>query len=267
MAAAAALGTQPAALARHVILMAYAEQATPGHRQEHALTRLQIKHKAYAGKSLFEQFELQLAPGELLCLLGPSGCGKTTLLNLIAGLDPDFSGKLVRPASQPSLSYMFQQPRLLPWRTLRQNLAWVIKPNQHARIEPLLKQMGLLEYADAYPNRLSLGMARRAALARCLIVEPQLILLDEPFVSLDPPATLEMHQLIRQLRLLRPHSAIVLVTHDLREAITLADRILLLGGQPTQILHQWQSQRPLAERGKQFVIEQELALLRRYPDF
>lgn len=222
------------------------------------MTLLRIERKAYAGKPLFENFELSLVPGELLCLLGASGCGKTSLLQLIAGLDSDFSGCLERPES---VSYMFQQPRLLPWRTVRQNLALVLSSEQLPRIDPLLEQMGLSGSADLFPCSLSLGMARRVALARALIVEPELILMDEPFVSLDPPTAAQMRQLICQLRQLRPHTSILLVTHDLREAVALADRILLLGGQPTRIQHRWQSTRALGLRDPQYLAEQELELL------
>ncbi len=230
------------------------------------MIRLQIDHKAYAEQLLFEQFELNLAAGELLCLLGPSGCGKTTLLNTIGGLDLDFQGRLEWGAvcRPDSVSYMFQQPRLLPWRTVRQNLALVIAPDQYDRIEPLLASMGLADCIDAYPNQLSLGMARRVALARSLIVDPELILMDEPFVSLDPPTAAEMRQQVQQLRRLRPLTSILFVTHDIREAISLADRILVLGGQPTQIQHQWQCLVPQSQRDSDYLAEQESLLLPYY---
>ncbi|MEH6473080.1 MAG: ABC transporter ATP-binding protein [Halopseudomonas sp.] len=234
------------------------------------MIQLRIDRKQYAGQTLFENFELQLQPGELLCLLGPSGCGKTTLLNLIAGIDKRFDGQLgwsagSDPAAQAkTISYMFQQPRLLPWRTVSQNLALVIEPDQHYRIAPLLAQMGLAERADSYPNSLSLGMARRVALARCLIVEPELILMDEPFVSLDPPTAQEMRQQLQQIRQLRPQTSILFVTHDVREALTLADRILLLGGTPTQVLHRWCGPLEPSQRDAAFLAEQEPRLLDHY---
>ncbi|WP_207061186.1 ABC transporter ATP-binding protein [Motiliproteus sp. SC1-56] len=234
------------------------------------MIRLQVDAKDYGARRLFEAFDIRVAPGELLCLLGPSGCGKTTLLNIIAGLDTDYAGTLTGPRAGPSVDgpavgYMFQQPRLLPWRTLRQNLQLVVDPEHYHRIAPLLAQMGLGEYIDSYPNRLSLGMARRAALARCLIIDPGLILMDEPFVSLDPPTAAEMRQRIQALRRRRHDRSILLVTHDLREAVQLADRILVLGGSPTRVLHQWQGDRPPEQRSRRYIEQEERKLLHRYP--
>ncbi|SIS94107.1 ABC transporter ATP-binding protein [Neptunomonas antarctica] len=195
---------------------------------------LQIQSKYFASHVLFERFQLQLERGELLCLLGPSGCGKTTLLNIIAGLDRDYEGSLI--TQELCISYMFQEPCLLPWRTVRQNLELVLDPKDYFKIKPLLAELGLEAWMDLYPKTLSLGMARRVALARSLIVEPDLILMDEPFVSLDPHTAEELHALIKSVRQRRPQTSIVLVTHDLQEAVFFADRILMLGDRPTRVL-------------------------------
>ena len=244
---------------------------------------LSIERKRFDSRLLFEQFELQLKAGELLCLLGPSGCGKTTLLNMIAGLDSRFEGQLrcrrllnewrsngeqdqLAESVEPVVSYMFQQPRLLPWRTVRHNLELVAEPQRRAQITPLLASMGLVDCVDQYPNRLSLGMARRVALARALINEPQLLLMDEPFVSLDPQSAAQMQQLLQQIRARHPSTSILLVTHDLREAIGLADRILVLGGSPTRVVGQWQADRPQALRDWEYQREQERYLLSCYPN-
>ncbi|MEH6650842.1 MAG: ATP-binding cassette domain-containing protein [Motiliproteus sp.] len=256
------------------------------------MIRLQVDQKVVAQRLLFYSFELELQKGELLCLLGPSGCGKTTLLNMIAGLDNNFDGLLQQDVSaaddqngvevgegamtvgkQPSkqqdrqpqaISYMFQQPRLLPWRTVRQNLQLVIDADRYHRIEPLLASMGLAGSAELYPSALSVGMERRVALARSLIVDPQLILMDEPFVSLDPPTATEMRQQVRRIRQQRPDTSILFVTHDLREAISLADRILILGGDPTRVLHQWHSEVLPEQRDHHYVAAQERLLLDHY---
>jgi NitT/TauT family transport system ATP-binding protein len=187
---------------------------------------------------VYRSFRLSVEPGTFLCLLGPSGIGKTTLLNMIAGLDSDFEGRIVfHGRGTPRIAYAFQSPRLLPWRTLLENLLLVLPSTSEARerIEILLQEVGLADAAHVYPERLSLGMQRRAALARAFAVEPDLLLMDEPFVSLDEPTADRLRDLL--CRLLERHPATVLfVTHDSREALRLADRILLLEGPaPAQI--------------------------------
>ncbi len=204
------------------------------------MLNLHIQHKAFNHSPLFDNFKLSLKEGELLCLLGPSGCGKTSLLNMIAGLDQNYQGVIEYDQSL-RISYMFQEPRLLPWRTVKQNLELVIKgsttpfsdsQNLLNRIPALLEQMGLAHSLNQYPAELSLGMARRVALARCLITEPQLILMDEPFVSLDSDNLNILYKQLQQLRQQQPELAIVLVTHDIREALRLADRIVLFDRLP-----------------------------------
>ncbi len=179
--------------------------------------------------------EFDLHPGEFAALVGPSGAGKTTRLNIVAGLDTDFSGSVRfagRLPGETRIGYVFQEPRLLPWRTVHDNVALVLeKGADRGRVKELLDEVGLGEAAAAYPQRLSLGMARRAALARALAVEPELLLMDEPFVSLDQARAERLRRLL--LRLWRTRRcAVLFVTHDLHEAVALADRILLIGGGP-----------------------------------
>ncbi|MFN3920357.1 MAG: ABC transporter ATP-binding protein [Methylohalobius sp.] len=178
---------------------------------------------------------LRLEENEFVCLVGPSGCGKTTLLNLIAGLDRDFEGQIdFNLPKPPSLGYVFQEPRLLPWRTVRENLELVL-PRGHNRqiVTELLETTGLTRFQHAYPQRLSLGMSRRVALARAFAIEPDLLLLDEPFVSLDTATAEKMRRLLQKLWQHRPHT-VLFVSHDLREAIALADRLVFLTPSPTQ---------------------------------
>jgi len=173
--------------------------------------------------------------GERVAIVGPSGCGKTTLLNLVAGLDPDFEGRIERPP--PPIGYVFQEPRLLPWRTVADNLRFVLGdvPDAEARIGRALAEVELPDVAPVYASRLSLGMARRVALARAIVVRPSLLLLDEPFVSLDQPTGERLRLLV--LELLEKHAiTALLVTHDLREAVMLAERILVLSASPGRLL-------------------------------
>lgn len=174
-------------------------------------------------------FAAQVREGDRICLLGPSGVGKTTLLNGIAGLDPQLRPMIAQRAGL-RVGYLFQEHRLLPWRTVRQNLALV--GADAAEIERLLAEVGLSGAADSLPDQLSLGMARRAALARCLAINPDLLLLDEPFASLDAERAAELRGLIARLLDQHPAMAMICVTHDPRDADDLANRLWYLSGVP-----------------------------------
>ena len=186
---------------------------------------------AAPAREVLGPLRLVVAAGETVAVLGPSGCGKTTLLNLVAGLDRDLDGRIER-APGP-IGFVFQEPRLLPWRTVADNLRFVLGPlpDAEARITEALAEVELAAARELYASRLSLGMARRVALARAFIVRPSLVLLDEPFVSLDQPTAARLRLLV--LDLLRRHrTTALLVTHEPREAVMLADRVLVLGEPP-----------------------------------
>lgn len=201
---------------------------------------IHIQRKAFAkhGRAsphiAIEDLHLTLRENEFVCLVGPSGCGKTTLLNLIAGLDRDFEGRIDFNLPQPPrLGYVFQEPRLLPWRTVRENLELVLPRGHNPEIvTELLEITGLARFQHTYPQRLSLGMSRQVALARAFAIEPDLLLLDEPFVSLDAITAEKMRRLLQKLWRQRPPT-VLFVTHDLREAIALADRLVFLTSSPT----------------------------------
>lgn len=178
---------------------------------------------------------LVLAAHEVLVVTGPSGCGKTTLLNLVAGLDEEVDGRIERPG-QGRLAYVFQEPRLLPWRTVEQNLALVLPRDAAARgrVARVLDEVGLAEAATTYASRLSLGMARRVALARAFVVEPDLLLLDEPFASLDRATAQRLRLLLLDLLETR-RAAALFVTHDLEEAVLLGQRLLVLTASPATV--------------------------------
>ncbi|BBL74679.1 ABC transporter ATP-binding protein [Methylomagnum ishizawai] len=202
---------------------------------------IEIRDKTYRGHSsgpTLRDLRLDLASGEFVCLVGPSGCGKTTLLNLLAGLDRDYSGEIRIGAAGtvPRIGYVFQNPRLLPWRTVRENIALALPAGTDpAYVDHLFEVVGLTEARDAYPERLSLGMSRRAALVRAFAVNPDLLLMDEPFVSLDPPTARRVRELVIALWRERPHT-VLFVTHDLREAVELADRLVFLAAGPARVL-------------------------------
>lgn len=180
-----------------------------------------------------------LGRSDFAVLFGPSGCGKTTLLNIVAGLDPDFSGSVHlggKPASALRIGYVFQEPRLLPWRSVLENVELVLSPGaDRSAIPPLLDRVGLADFKDVYPAQLSVGMARRAAIARAFAVEPELLLMDEPFVSLDEATAARMRSQLVELWQSRP-TRVLFVTHNLREAVELADRILLLSEAPGRLM-------------------------------
>ena len=186
---------------------------------------------------VFENLEFTVAPGAFVAITGPSGCGKTTLLNIVAGLDTDFEGKVGLGAGTPRLAYVFQTPRLLPWRTVRENIALALPDGdaRHARVDELITRVGLAAPTGDYPERLSLGMQRRVALARAFAIEPDILLMDEPFVSLDVAAAAGLRALLLDLWS-RRRATVLFVTHDPTEAVTLATRILRLGGAPARIL-------------------------------
>ena len=203
---------------------------------------IRIDSKTYPGRgraqahNAIANLRLQLAQNEFVCLVGPSGCGKTTLLNLIAGLDRDFQGRITFPHPQPPVvGYVFQEPRLLPWRTVRENLELALPPGRDPGvIDELLEITQLTAFQHTHPQRLSLGMCRRVALARAFATDPDLLLMDEPFVSLDAPTAEKMRQLVTDLWQRRPHT-VLFVTHDLREALALADRIVFLTPPPARV--------------------------------
>jgi NitT/TauT family transport system ATP-binding protein len=175
----------------------------------------------------------KLRPGEVAAFVGPSGCGKTTILRLIAGLDADFEGAIARPPG--TLGMVFQEPRLLPWRTVEQNIRLVAPQCSDAMLAALFDVLGLAQHRAHFPGELSLGLARRVALARAFAVEPSLLILDEPFASLDGPLAARLRDELSLLVDRRPVTTL-LVTHDIDEAVRLADRLFLLSARPARIL-------------------------------
>ena len=188
---------------------------------------------------VLDRLDLDLAPGEFVALLGRSGSGKSTLLRAFAGLDREITGDL---DVRGEVSIAFQEPRLVPWKRLWSNIGLGLRtPQPREVVATALAEVGLTDRANAWPLTLSGGEAQRASLARALVREPSLLLLDEPFSSLDALTRITMHQLVLDLWE-RHRPAILLVTHDVDEALALADRVLVLD--EGRISHQSQIDAP-----------------------
>lgn len=182
--------------------------------------------------------------GDFVIILGESGCGKSTLLNMLAGLELPTSGKICVDGQEisgihPSRSMLFQQPTLIPWLSVKENVAYGCKlrgdmEQLDYRVSQFLEIMGIAGFEDAKPNQLSLGMAQRACLARALVGHPEVLLLDEPFASLDTFTQAHIQEELVNLWLSEQFTA-VFVTHDIDEAILLGNKIVLLAGEPANI--------------------------------
>lgn len=194
-----------------------------------------------------------VAPGEFVCLIGPSGSGKTTTLRLILGLEDEFDGTISRPAG--SMAAVFQEPRLLPWRSVDDNVRLALADEiSDDALADLFALLGLEGTGKLYPSELSLGMARRVALARAFALQPALLTLDEPFVSLDDATADRLRRLLMAVWSARPTAALM-VTHNLREAVELADRILVMSPRPGTILAEHRIDTPRVERTPEMIGE------------
>lgn len=187
---------------------------------------IHIRAKRFGVAVVLRDLHLQLADGEVVAITGRSGVGKSTLLNIIAGLDSAFEGKVLPDPADGRVGYVFQEPRLLPWRTVSENLCLACGITPAAALQ-WLADVGLAGEGEKVPGQLSLGMQRRVAVARALAIRPDVLLLDEPFASLDVETATEMRALLQRLLAAHPTTTL-LVTHDAAEAAELAHRNILL---------------------------------------
>lgn len=207
--------------------------------------RLQDVHQRYGDLPVLDGVSLEVAEGEFVALLGPSGCGKSTLLRLVAGLEDPTAGSVDaparRPGPDPATACVFQEPTLMPWATVAANVGLPLRlqgvPHAQAwpRIEAVLRQVGLTDFAQARPAQLSGGMKMRASIARALVTEPRVLLMDEPFAALDELTRQRLNDELLQW-CARSSIAVLFVTHSVAEAVFLSRRVLVMSPRPGRIV-------------------------------
>ncbi len=224
---------------------------------------INIEHKFFDEKKILANINIKLKKAEFISIIGPSGCGKTTLLRIIANLEKNFEGKIEYEDSQDinNLGYIFQDTRLIPWLSVKENILLVCKNKDESEIERFLCEVGLKNYINSYIKELSGGMKRRVSIVRAFINKPKLLLLDEAFISLDYPRAQDLRKLI--YKLYKEYLPIVvLVTHDLHEALCLSSRIIFLSSSPSTIIYEYKNEESFDDN---IIAERKKNLLNNYP--
>lgn len=212
---------------------------------------------AGVGPEVLHNLHFSCATDSFTSIVGPSGCGKTTTLRCILGLDSNFDGSVSSHGNIEStngMSAVFQEPRLLPWRTVEQNVRLVLKDPDEDKLDALFEELGLTDHRMFYPTQLSLGLARRASLARAFAVEPSILVLDEPFVSLDERTAGRLRKLLARVWSARSCTALM-VTHNLSEAIELSDKILFFSESPSTVIGEYCVELPREQRNADYITQ------------
>ena len=202
------------------------------------IVRFEEVSKSFNSLKVIQKLDLVIKEGEIVSFIGPSGCGKTTILKMIIRLEEEEDGKVIRNFKNPA--FIFQEPRLLPWRDTLENICFVLKDKIKNRDERLqivrkyINMMGLSNFENYYPSQLSGGMKKRVAIARALSINPDIILMDEPFSDLDFPLRLLLIENLTDI-FKKEKKTVVYVTHDIREALMLSDRIYVLTAKPSHV--------------------------------
>ena len=237
-----------------------------------ARLKIDIVHKAFRSSNggvidVLDELHLAVEENEFACVIGPSGCGKTTTLRMLLGLDRDFDGTIQLPGSgDPRVGAVFQEPLLLPWRSVEDNVRLALpKALRGKNLDSLFASLGLSKMRSLFPAELSLGLARRSAIARALAIEPDLLVLDEPFVSLDEATAQQLRYLLLAVWAERPTTALM-VTHNVREAIMLADRIIVLSPRPAHVVGTFVIRLPREKRNEQVRGDLLRSFKEKFPD-
>lgn len=229
---------------------------------------INISSKKYQDINIIEKLKLEVKDNEFISIIGPSGCGKTTLLNIISNTDSDYLGSISfdnKDIINSNIGVMFQDSRLIPWLSIFENIMLISINKEEELIIQSLIEVGLEEHINSYPKELSGGMQRRAALVRAFINKPDILLLDEPFISLDYPTAQSLRSDFMKFYK-RNKPTVVFITHDLKEAVSLSQRIIFLDSKPMKIVLDYENKNDFSSNLESLEIEKiKEEILLNYP--